>query len=277
MVPRCLAALPDATLAQGSHEVLVGGRPCEPRPHGSGRLAHFPLRSPGQYAAKIAVGSLQYQVMADRNWQWGYHYKEPFALLKRDLAAFLAGFPKAALRYATPAEARIEAEPVLDPLLYRGGPLRYTPRVDDAAVAWQALLGYAEDLARHYAVLAAGLSDGQRLAAEQQAALVAGLHEQLDQQRQHIAYVAAEMDRQRNEREVERQQREAERQKERAAAARADANLEAARRQVAELRQSWTWRIGRLVVGPAARAKRWRRRLQGPARLHPSAGRRRAA
>jgi hypothetical protein len=163
--------------------------------------------------------------------------------------------------------------------------LRYTPCVDDAAVAWQTLLGYAEDLARHYAVLAAGLSDGQRLAAQQQAALVAGLHEQLDQQRQHIAYVAAEMDRQRHEREAARQKEQADaartsalleeaRQKEQASAARADAILEEARRQLADMRQCWTWRIGRLVVGPVARAKRWRRRLQGLARLHPPAGRR---
>ena len=209
MVPRSLAALPDATLAQGSHELFVGGRRCDPCPHGSGHLAHFPLRSPGQYAAKIAVNSLQYQVMADRNWQWAYHYKEPFALLKRDLRAFTAGFSKAALRYAAPAEARIGLETVLDPLLYRGGPLRYTPRVDDATVAWQALLAYAEDLARQYAVLAAGLSDGQRLAAEQQAALVAGLHDQLEQQRQHIAYLTAEMARQREERQQEKQKRAA--------------------------------------------------------------------
>ena len=90
--------------------------------------------------------------MADRNWQWAFHYKEPFALLKRDLRAFTAGFSKTALRYAVPAESQVELETVLDPFLYRGGALRYTPRIDDSTVAWQAVLAHAEDLARQYGV-----------------------------------------------------------------------------------------------------------------------------
>ncbi len=270
MVPRSLASLPDVTLTQGSHELLAGGRHCEPFPHGSGHLAHFPLRSPGQYAAKIAINSLQYQVMADRNWQWAFHYKEPFALLKRDLRAFTAGFSKTALRYAVPAESQVELETVLDPFLYRGGALRYTPRIDDSTVAWQAVLAHAEDLARQYGVLAAGLSDDQRLAMQQQTALVAGLHAQLEEQREWLERQRGQMEQQCGLLEQQRGQIAslvAEMARQQAAAAGA---LDQVRAQLALVPQSWTWRAGRLVVGPVAWANRsWQRCRQTVGRLRP--------
>ena len=189
MVPRAVAALPSATLVQGSHEVCVDGQPCQPRPHPAAYLAHFPLRSAGQYAAKIAINSLQYQTMPERNWQWAYHYKEPFELLKRDLQAFTAGFAAVALHYAAPREAKIEPATVIDPICYRGGPLRWTPPLDDMTRAWHTLLSYAEDLSRRFGVLASGLTDDQQFAVQQQAAIVSGLHDQLEQQRKHLAYL----------------------------------------------------------------------------------------
>jgi hypothetical protein len=232
MVPRSLAALPQANLAQGNHEILVDGQRCEPCSRGSGYLAHFPIRSPGQYAAKIAINSLQYQAMANRRSAESYHYREPFDLLKRDLAAFTASLSQTALRYSVPREAKIEPRTVFDPLPYRGGPLRYTPRVADTSAAWYALLSYAEDLARQYAVLAAGLTDDQQLALQQLATVVAGLHDQLEQQRRDLAHAIANLATEREE----------------------------TRRQLAQARQSWTWQIGRLWVGPVARANRLRQR-----------------
>ena len=284
MVPRTLAALPNATIAQGSHEIFVDGRCCEPRRHESGYLAHFPLRSAGQYAAKIALNSLQYQTMAERNWQWAFHYKEPFELLKRDLRAFTASFTTVAMHYAAPREARIEAATVIDPICYRGGPLRYTPPVDDISRPWQTLLSYAEDLARRYAVLAGGLTGGQQLAMEQQAAIVAGLYDQLEQQRKHLACFVDQAAAAREEQQKQAAAARAEQQKQVAAlAANLDAQLAEAKRQrlemeeqlrvagsqLARVSRSWTWRIGRLVVGPAAWANRSQRRcLQALTSLH---------
>ncbi len=260
MVPRSLADLPNASLAQGNHDLFVNGQRREPCPHRNGYLAHFPLRSRGQYAAKIAINSLQYQAMADRSWEWAFHYKELFALLKQGMQAFTAGFTKVALHYAMPPEAHVEPSTVSDPVLYLGGPLRYTTRVDDTTMAWCAILSYSEDLARRYAVLAAGLTDDQRLESSQQATLVASLYDQLEQQRRSLTQsvlTAAERDEQQKER-----------------AANMDAQLEEARRQVALLQQSWTWQIGRLVVGPMAWAKRSRQRCsRALAYLRPHASR----
>jgi len=235
MVPKTLAALPNAHLAQGSHELFVDGQHCEPRSHGRGYLAHFPLRSPGQYAEKIVISSLQHQAMAIRGYGWAYHYKDHFELLKRNEHALDQNLSEAAQRYAVPADAPIEPGAVVDPIAYQGGPLRYTPRVDDTARAWCALLNYAEDLARQHAVLTAGLTEDQRHSAQQQAAVVADLYAQLEQQRKDFAALTSSMNTQ-----LEEQQ------KERAA-------IES---QLTKVRQSHTWRIGRLFVGPAAWARR---------------------
>jgi len=250
MVPQSLAASPNANLAQGNHAILVDGERCEPCPHGSGHLAHFPIRSPGQYAAKIAVNSLQYQAMAHRSWQESHHYKEPFELLKRDLLAFTAGLSKTALHYSMPREARIEPRTVFDPLFYRGGPLWYTPRVDDMSLAWRAILPHAEDLARQYAVLVTGLIEDQRLVLQQQAATVAGLYDQLEQQRRSLAQLIGNMAAQPEGRQMELV----------AFVANMSAQLEEAKKQLARSQQSWTWRIGRLCVGPVAWANRSRQR-----------------
>ena len=154
---------------------------------------------------------------------------------------------------------QFEPAPLSDPILYLGGPLRYTPPTSTIHRARHASV-YSEDLARRYAVFAAGLTDDQRLESSQQATLVASLYDQLEQQRRSLTQsvlTAAERDEQQKER-----------------AANMDAQLEEARRQVALLQQSWTWQIGRLVVGPMAWAKRSRQRCsRALAYLRPHASR----
>jgi glycosyltransferase involved in cell wall biosynthesis len=259
IVPGALAAVPQATLAQGSHDLLIDGVRCEPVDHPSCHLGHFPLRSLGQYAAKVAVTSLQYQAMARRNAEAGIHYHYPFELLKRDWPAFAANLPEVARKVALPVGLWLEPGTMLDPLPYHGGPLRYTPRLDEMTRAWQALLGYAEDLARQHAVLAAGLSSEQQAAAQRLAALIADLYAQLEQRRKEredlraINYAIS-----------------LERLDERAAFAKELENVRAINyaialerqderadfaKQLAEIHQSWTWRIGRLLLGPMAWAE----------------------
>lgn len=235
IVPRALAALPQAALAQGNHDLLVDGQRCQPHAHPTCCLAHFPLRSLGQYATKVALTWLQYQAMARRDPEAGRHYRNPFELLKQDWHAFAASLSDVARNVALPAGSRVEPGTILDPLPYRGGPLRYTPRLDDTTRAWHALLRYAEDLARRQAVLAASLTDDQQLSVQQQAALVADLYAQLEERRKDREYVLA------INYAVSVQQRN-----EQASFA----------KELAELRQSWTWRIGRLFVGPIVWARR---------------------
>ena len=235
IVPRALAALPQATLAQGNHGLLLDGQRCEPLAHPSCYLAHFPLRSLGQYATKTALTSLQYQAMARRDPEAGHHYRNPFELLKQDWHAFAANLPDIARNVALPAGSRLEPGTILDPLPYQGRPLRYTPHLDDTTRAWYALLRYAEDLARRHAVLTACLTDDQQLSVQQQAALVADLYDHLEEQRKDREYVRAI-----------NYVVSVEKRDERAAFA----------RELAELHQSWTWKIGRLFVGPVAWARR---------------------
>ena len=264
IVPRALALLPNAQLAQGKPRILRGRQALRSGAHGSGWLAHFPLRSPGQYAEKVAVHSLQYQAMASRNWRWGYHYHQAYELLKRDLPAFVASFSAAAQRYAMPAEAVIESGTVVDPISYRGGPLRYTPRVDDTTRGWHALLHYAEDLAHQYAALSAGLSESQQFSVEQQAAVVADLYAQLEQQRKEMATLVANVGTLMASASAQREEHRSER-----AAITASANAQRERHekeradllgQLEELRRSRTWKIGRAVVEPVAWANRLRQR-----------------
>src|SRR5207244_3580004 len=81
MVPRLLALRADGWLTAGAHQFLLGDRPCRPALAKHAHLAHFPVRSAGQYQAKVALNYLQYQAMADRPSDYGWHYRKPFALL----------------------------------------------------------------------------------------------------------------------------------------------------------------------------------------------------
>jgi uncharacterized radical SAM superfamily Fe-S cluster-containing enzyme len=235
IVPRALAALPQATLAQGNHHLLLGGQRCEPLAHPNCYLAHFPLRNLGQYATKVALTSLQYQAMPRRDPEAGRHYRTPFELLKQDWHAFAANLSDMARNAALPAGSRIEPGTILDPLSYQGGPLRYTPPVDDVTRAWGALLRHAEDLARRHAVLAASLTDNQQLSLQQQATLVAELYARLEEQRTDREYLRAI-----------NYTISVERANERASFA----------KELAELHQSLTWKIGRVFVRPATWARR---------------------
>ena len=192
--------------------------------------------------------------MARRDPEAGHHYRKPFELLQRDWHAFSASLSDMARNVALPPGSRPEPGTILDPLPYQGGPLRYTPRLDDTTRAWRALLHYAEDLARRYAVLAASLTDDQQWSVQQQAALVADLYAQLEERRKEREYLRAinyvVSEERRKESEYLRAINYAvsvEQQKERASFA---------KEVPAELHQSWTWKIGRLFVGPVAWARR---------------------
>jgi hypothetical protein len=181
MVPRDLAARPDAVLPQGHHELEIAGRTVE-AVLGPAYLGHFPVRSPGQYLAKIAISHLQYTAMPDRHPDWGYHYREPFELLKRDPGAFLASTAAAAREYLLISVATADVRTVVAPFPYRGGPLRLTPSLKDETRGWRTLVEYAERLAFHFAVLSQGLTAADRETVGAHAAHVASLRAEVDRQ-----------------------------------------------------------------------------------------------
>ena len=215
IVPGPLAAIPSMRIAQGNHSISVDNEYCKPRPCGGAYLAHIPLRNLGQYATKVAITSLQYRCMAKRDSCWAFHYQEPFELLKKDMYAFNGSIGRVALRYSLPPDAPLELAVISDPIPYSGDPLRHTPKLDSAAAAWQAVLLYAEDIAHQHAVLAANLSDEEHREVEHQAMAVADLYDQLEKQRRQIENLLAGK----------------------------HLNWDS-------VEKSWTWRIGRLFVGP---------------------------
>jgi hypothetical protein len=158
VVPAALAAVPSTVVGQGSHHLFADGAPVGPevceRPH----LAHFPIRTPGQYLAKVAVGELQYRAMSDRGAGWGWHTRTIFRDILADPSAAAARFAEAARRYGLDDGA---ADPpvVSSPAEYRGGPLRHTPYSTDADCAFRAVLGLAAQLADHVAARGAAPPD----------------------------------------------------------------------------------------------------------------------
>jgi glycosyltransferase involved in cell wall biosynthesis len=187
LVPRRLAALPDAVLLQGSHELAVGKKPVAADRHEGGYLAHFPIRSPGQYLAKIVRNMLQYHTMPERDMLIGAHYLEPYGLLKRDPQAFLAGYATYARRYFFP-QPIVDPPLATDPFPYRGGSLRYTPTVDDTTRGGLALLSYVEDLARKYGALSSCQSQGQLTALEKSVGAITELRIKLDSMANQLLY-----------------------------------------------------------------------------------------
>jgi hypothetical protein len=152
LVPRQLAARPGAGLASGNHQLLIDGEPC-PTAQSQAYLAHFPIRSPGQYLAKVAITALQYRAMPGRDPRVGGQYRKPFETLKRDPTAFKESFLQAGHFYPLFPMKEEKQATVVDPFPYRGGPLVHTAAGNDDERGWCSVLAYAENLASEYAVL----------------------------------------------------------------------------------------------------------------------------
>ncbi len=250
IVPRALAARPDAVLSRGSHGLFVGGRVCESIDARGACLAHFPVRSPGQYLAKVAISAFQQQTMGVQPSDLAFHLWAPYELLKRDIAAFAASIGDGARRFAVPAGMEFRPSTVLDPLPYRGGPILHTPKVDDRERGWHAVIRYTEALAKRYAILTTGLGPEQRVALEQgiNAALGASSADvwtpppvPVDPGEPTVTP-------------LDHRVRELEAALERTA--------EEMHRTLQAVRRSWTWRVGSAAVWPASRVRRLARTLR---------------
>jgi hypothetical protein len=253
LVPGRFAGRPDASLSQGNHDLLVGGAPLPLAESDGAFLAHFPVRSPGQYLAKIAMNTLQYLVIPDRRIEGGWHYREAYNLLRRDPQAFQDSFFEAARRYCCTPGSAVQPDTTLDPLPFRGGRLRHTRPVDDKVRGWLAVLACAESLARRQAALVASLDEQDRVAVDRLGDVFSSVHAHSAEQF-HIALSWHSQLMQAGHQLLHLQQ---EAQQARQQAQLAQHQAEQALQQAAEqarlseaLRQSWTWRVGRLVLGP---------------------------
>ncbi len=145
VVARGRGAPAGTTVADGNHEVLVGGAAGPSRRSDAWRLAHFPSRHPLQLITKAVLGRLKVLAGGQAAEAAGFsaHYTrfldtmrdEPHVLL-RDPAVMNsldAGIPV-----------------VLDPMAYAGGPLTLTRAEDPALRAIRLAIAAAEMLARRH-------------------------------------------------------------------------------------------------------------------------------
>jgi hypothetical protein len=251
MVPRGLAHRDDAVITQGNHALTLGGRDCPGDQANHICLAHFPIRSGGQFLAKTIIGHLQNEVMVSRPPGWGFHHRENFEALKKDPTATLNDLPRLAQHYSMPPGQSFEPRTVLDPFAYRGGPLCHTPVLDDARQTWAPVLQYMQDLAREYGLLKGSLSDEGQLWLDNQAYLLGEVIGHLA--RQELILLAqgnqsADLAR-RHETQTHRL---------------TDQLIEQLTEQLTErierdLRRTWTWRAGRVTLAPVRFGRKlWR-------------------
>jgi len=151
----------NTTIEAGQHEVLIDGEMIRPFGDHALSLAHYYRRSAWQTMSKSVLGYLKVTASprSERDKTRAVHYNDVFRFMRDDPAhLFGPGF-------MTPDYAEIDLE--LDPLPYRGGPLRYTPVTDPRFKAIRVLTAFAEQLAQAHAHFI-DTNEGVRLQAEQQ-------------------------------------------------------------------------------------------------------------
>lgn len=147
IVPIEFARMPGIALEQGNHCLSCNSELIESEPADEFVLSHFPVRSVGQYTAKIAIGWLQYLTMSERADAWGYHWRSAYEQLKKDSFALSVNFPEEVLHSCGAVGEPFESETTDGQVEYLGGPLKYTPGVADRCYPFEQLLCYAERLA----------------------------------------------------------------------------------------------------------------------------------
>ena len=132
---RSVAKHSDLHIRPGNHHLNIGDDLIPPVPLPGFELAHFPVRSLGQYIRKISMGELGKDAFGKKRKGLGTQKTLPFEQLKNNPEHFFA-------HALTPGR-----ELELGPANYLGGELRYTAPEDEIADTIQALLTMAHDIA----------------------------------------------------------------------------------------------------------------------------------
>jgi hypothetical protein len=240
LVPGRLARQEGARIHAGSHTFSIGGQEVVGMDERRVCLAHYPVRGLGQFIAKTVLGHLQNEVDVCRDPALGAHHRDYFDLLKNNPDKFITEYDRLIRTYGCRPDAEGVRVPNLveDPLPYRGGPLRYTPAISDAARLWPTILGYAQSLAREYGLLRATQDAVARGTLEKQAGI---LSKQLDEIARRDELLNAQR---------------GELQRLHASLAAASAGWAKSEAHYKALQRSWTWRVGRLVSWPLRSLRR---------------------
>ncbi len=122
---------PNIKVSQGNHFLLRRGEMIDARIWDGWKLAHFSLRSPGQYLAKLSMGYLQHFLDRSPESPVGTFYLRHLEPAMRDYDNFHRQFHQ-----LLPSYLHLSHLPpaIQDPLAYRGGPLRHTGKRSDTAM-----------------------------------------------------------------------------------------------------------------------------------------------
>ncbi len=151
------APIPDAVIGNGNHTVKLGGTSLPGEPLRGLQLAHYPHRSVYQMAAKSAKGWAKVQATgpAEINRGTSRHYRPLFEGLRDAPQTY----------FLADESAPVSDDPrlVADPIVYRGGPLRYTAAMDERMRALRGMMGYLDDLTARYGQLLETLPEARAM------------------------------------------------------------------------------------------------------------------
>ena len=145
LVRRDVAGDPDSRVHQGNHHITIRGRELESAFWDRCLLAHYSLRSPGQYASKIAIGVMQHRARGDINSPVDSYYIKHLDLIRQDYEAFATDFHTLLPAYIETRHG--SGEKVPDALEYKGGALKHTTTRSAATLFAANLINYVNTLA----------------------------------------------------------------------------------------------------------------------------------
>jgi hypothetical protein len=138
MIPRALGLREDVSAGKGNHALYARTEPLPARPLRDAYLAHFSLRNPHQQVLRVVTAELQKLSRGRAHEGLDVHYRLGFQLLAEDADLFFS-------TVLQPPE-RLQ----FDPVIPRGGELRYGKNTSAFARSAQALLPFLERLARSH-------------------------------------------------------------------------------------------------------------------------------
>ena len=135
LVHRGVAKHDDLHIRPGNHHLNIGDFLIPPVVLPGFELAHFPVRSLGQYIRKISMGELGKDAFGKKRKGLGTQKTAPFEQLKHNAEHFFT-------HALTP-----DRELAFQPAIYRGTELRYTAPEDEIADTIQGILTMSHDIA----------------------------------------------------------------------------------------------------------------------------------
>jgi glycosyltransferase involved in cell wall biosynthesis len=135
----------DVCIAHGSHWATIGDQAPNTMVEPRLRLAHYAERSSYQYIVKFLRGWSKVLATGQAEISNGtaYHYSTPYEMLRDKPESLLLN-----QHFMTFKNEHLSL--TVDPIEYRGAPLRYTAKNDEAMRAVRCMMGFVDELAKQH-------------------------------------------------------------------------------------------------------------------------------